>query len=208
MSIQTSNKLEQLNNQLAAANQVVSEAKKELRKAEARMDRAESSCEAIKEQIEIEQLRLWGRSPDLAALLQATSGYYFYKALTSYAEAFGFTVVGQWCDTKQRVLQFSMNRGERGAVARYVAAVRHFAPSVKPIKGGWARFSILHRDMSKCAWELHYSVKRGAAQLVQMSYGTVDDTLDFLSLESALQYIEDNLWKESVFDQELPALSA
>ena len=140
-------------------------------------------------------------------LLQATTGHYFYKALTSYAEAFGFTVVGQWCDTKQRVLQFSMNRGERGAVARYAAAVRHFAPSVKPIKGGWARFSIFHRDMSKCAWELHYSVKRGAAQLVQMSYGTVDDTLDFLSLESALQYIEDNLWRESVFDQELPALS-
>lgn len=199
MTLATSTLLDRLNAQLDAAATRLTAARKVLKTAERKEEQAAGEVEALREQVSIEQLRQWGDKPNLAVMLAKDSGYTFYRALGLLAEPFGMGVGGEWCDTRQTVLTLSLNRAEHGAVERVAAGVRYFAPAVKTIKGGWARFNVKHRG-DECAWELRYSVKRKDASLVRMVYGSEECALPFATLELALRHVESCLWLEDVID--------
>lgn len=201
-------RLNLLRRQLAAAQEQHAETQRAVRTAERNEERAGSMVYSLREQIEMELLRSWGNQPDLKSLLKKGGGGVFYEALTALAEAKGMHVWGEWCDTKQKVLRFGMKRGEIGAVARIADGIRYFAPAMKKREGGFAVFGVSHRDMQACAWELQYSVKTGRAHLVQLYYSRVKETLDFATLESALQHVEEHLWLESAIDQMPDVLEA
>lgn len=188
--------------QLAKAEQKLAEATKELRIAERKEERASYVVSALREEIAMEQLRRWGSEPDLAELMASNgkSTMAFYQALGAVAESKGFGIGGKWADTNQTVLGFGLNRSEIGAVERVAEGIRYFAPAMKTIKGGWVRFAVSHRESESCAWELRYSMKRGAAQLVRQVYCHEDQVLDFKSLNEALSHVEQHLWCENVID--------
>lgn len=201
-------RLDLLRRQLAAAQEQHAETQRAVRAAERKEERAGSVVYSLREQLEMELLRSWGNQPDLKALLKKGGGGIFYEALSALAEVKGLHLWGEWCDTKEKVLRFGMNRGEIGAVARIADGIRYFAPAMKKREGGFAVFGVSHRDMEACAWELRYSVKTGQAHLVQLHYGHVEETLDFATLESALRHVEEHLWLESVIDQMPDVLEA
>lgn len=205
MTLTTSTLLDRLKAQLDAATTRLTAARKVLKAAEHKEEEAAGEVEALREQVSMEQLRRWGDKPDLAVLLAKDAGYTFYRALGVLAEAYGMGVGGEWCDTRQTVLALGLNRGEHGAIERVAAGVRYFAPAVKTIKGGWARFKLIHRG-DACAWELRYSVKRQDALLVRMVYGSEERALPFATLELALRHVEGYLWLEDVIDAEPIAL--
>lgn len=203
----TNERLNKLHSDLEAARQQAAVAQKELKAAERKAERAEAVCASLIEAIAVEQLRLWGDKPDLAALLDADGSMAFYQFLDRLTEIYGLGMSGGWLDTKQVVLHVRMNRGEIGTVDRAAKAIRYFAPAVKSIRGGWARFNVHHPNMDQCAWHLHYSVKRQNAQLVKQVFGRSVETLQFPSLEFALRHVEEHLFFEDIIDQAPLALA-
>ena len=111
-------RLDLLRRQLAAAQEQHAETQRAVRAAERKEERAGSVVYSLREQLEMELLRSWGNQPDLKALLKKGGGGIFYEALSALAEVKGLHLWGEWCDTKEKVLRFGMNRGEIGAVAR------------------------------------------------------------------------------------------
>lgn len=200
MQLTVHDELDRLNAELSAAKVRLGIAGKELRAAERKEERARDAVDSLREQISLVQLRIWGNDPDVAKLLAGDSGAVFYQAIGVLAESKGLGIGGQWADTKQVVLHIALNRGELGAVERVADGVRYFAPAVKRIPGGWARFSVRHRQMGECAWELLYSVKRNEARLVKQVYGSEEQRLDFATLEAALRHVEAHLWLEDIID--------
>ena len=208
MQMLVENNLAALWRQLDKAEQKLAEANKELRNAERKADRASGVVSNLREEIALEQLRMWGDKPDLAELMASgkNSTMVFYKALEAVAGSRGFYIGGMWADTKQTALRFGLNRSEIGGIERVAAGIRYFAPSMKAIKGGWVRFAVSSRDSGSCAWSLLYSRKRGNARLVREVHCRADKTLDFGTLDEALRYVEANLWVEDVIDAEPAAV--
>lgn len=202
MNTLVENRLAGLWKQLDKAELKLAEASKELRIAERKEKRASNAVSALREEISMEHIRRWGRSPDLAELMKAKGTTVFYSALGAIAESKGFHIGGIWSDTNQRVIGFGLNRGEIGAVERVADGIRYFAPAMETIKGGWVKFNVSHHDSESCAWELRYAKKGGNAQLVRMVHGYEDQTLDFKSLNEALRNIESHLWCENIIDAE------
>lgn len=190
--------------QLDKAEQKLADANKELSSAERKADRASAVVSNLREAIALEKLRQWGSKPDLAELMTSDgkSTMVFYRALRALAESRGFHIGGKWADTNQTVLGFGLNRSEIGAVERIAEGIHYFAPAMKTIKGGWVRFAVSSPDSESCAWQLHYSKKRGNAQLLRMTFGYTDETLNFVNLNEALRYVEANLWVENIIDAE------
>lgn len=184
---------------MAQASAKASEARAELKKAERRSERADEAVAALRQEYDQERLRLWGDSPDVAALLAPEGSMCLYYAGQALAESRGLGFGMQWADTKQTVLHVRLNRGEAGAVERAAAAVRYFAPFVKA-KAGMKRFGVQHRESGDFALELRYSSKSGAAQLVRMRHGFEDSSQSFQSLEQALRHIEAHHWIEDIID--------
>lgn len=204
MHIQTerTSRLADLAVQLAQATARAAEARAELKKAERRSDRADDEVAAISHEYDLERLRLWGDSPDVAVLLAPGGSMCLYYAGEALAKAYGLGWGMQWADTKQTVLYVQLNRGEEGAVQRAATGVRFFAPYVKP-KNGMVRFGVRHRESSDFALELRWSRKSGLAKIVRMRHGFEDGVQPFPSLEDALRYIEAEHWIEDIID--LPA---
>lgn len=194
-------RLAELAVQLAQATAKAAEARAELKKAERRSDRADEAVTAISHEYDLERLRLWGDSPDVAVLLAPGGSMCLYYAGEALAKAHGLGWGMQWADTKQTVLYVQLNRGEEGAVQRAAAGVRFFALG-KP-KNGMVRFGVRHRESSDFALELRWSRKSGVAKIVRMRHGFEDGVQPFPSLEDALRYIEAEHWIEDIID--LPA---
>jgi hypothetical protein len=192
-------RLAELAASLAQASAKASEAKAELKRAERRCERADAVVSALREEYDQERLRLWGSSPDVAALLEPNGSMSLYYAGQELAEAHGLGFGMQWADTKQTVLHIRLNRGEFGAVEKASSAVRYFAPFVKS-KGGLKRFGVHHRESGEFAVELRYAPKSGAAKVIRMRYGHEDSVMSFETLEHALRHIEEHHWIEDIID--------
>ena len=200
------NNLAALWRQLDKAEQKLAEKNKELRSAERKANRASAVVSNLREEISMEQLRLWGGNPNLVELMASGGTMVFYRALEAIAESWGFGIGGMWADTKQTVLRFGLNRSEIGGVERVADGIRYFAPAMKTIKGGWVRFGVSTPNDPDCAWSLRYSKVRGNAQVVREVYCQEDKVLDFKTLDEALRYIEANLWVEDIIDAEPAAV--
>lgn len=191
--------IEHLQAQLNIALQVHSLAKAELRKAERKEDKADNKVRELKSQIAYAKLQSWGNNPDLSILLDSRESGVFYDATCELASHFGMGVYGKWSDTHQLNLTFGMSRSEAGAIERLAKGIRYFAPALKRIKGGWARFSVRTQQVG-CAWELQYSTVRMNARLVKLVYGSAQEEIEFTTLEAALAHIEEHLWVANVID--------
>jgi hypothetical protein len=192
-------RLAELAARMAQATAKAAEARAELKKAERRSERADEAVSALREEYDRERLRLWGDQPDVAALLESEGSMCLYHAGQALAEAYGLGFGMQWGDTKQIVLHVRLNRGEAGALARAAAAVRYFAPFVKP-KAGMRRFGVQHRESGDFGLELRYSTKTGLARVGRLHFGQEDETHPFESLEQALRHIEAHHWIEDILD--------
>lgn len=192
-------RLSELAARMAQASAKASEARAELKKAERRSERADDEVATLRDEYDRERLRLWGDSPDVAALLAPEGSMVLYYAGQTLAESRGLGFGMQWADTKQTVLHVRLNRGEAGAVERAAAAVRYFAPFIKA-KAGMKRFGVQHRESSDFALELRYSPKSGTAHIVRMHHGFEDGKQTFQSLEEALRHIEAHHWLEDIID--------
>ena len=78
-----------LRRRLAQAELKLAIAKKEAAQAQRKEDRASEAVRALQEEIAWVQLRQWGSTPDLAALMRSdgTGNMVFYKALSTIAES-------------------------------------------------------------------------------------------------------------------------
>lgn len=201
MQMQTTDadRLAALAARMAQASAKASEARAEVKKAERRSERADEAVAALQAEYDRERLRLWGDSPDVAALLAPKGSMVLYYAGQALAESRGLGFGMQWADTKQTVLHVRLNRGETGTVERAASAVRYFAPFIKA-KSGMKRFGVQHRESGEFALELRYSPKSGAAQIVRMNHGFEDGRQAFQSLEDALRHIEAHHWVEDIID--------
>ncbi|MEQ6436232.1 hypothetical protein V8Z74_14555 [Comamonas sp. w2-DMI] len=200
-------RIEQLESQLHTAQQIHAAANADLRKAKRKADRAEENVKELKSQIAYARLEAWGDNPDLATLLDPRESSVLYEAAILLANRFGLCIYSTWADTNQLCLSFGMRRIEAGAVERLANGIRYFAPAIKRIKGGWARFLILSRE-DDYAWHLRFSPVRGNAQVVKLSFNMECEVIDFVSLELALAHIEKNLWVANVIDAviDVPAI--
>jgi len=197
--IDASTQLAQLAAKLAQARAKATEAKAELKRVERRAGRADDAVAELLEDYDHERLRLWGSSPDVAALLASEGSMAFHYAGEALAGAYGLGWGLTWADTKQTVLHVRLNRGEMSAVERTKAAVLHFAPFIKP-KMGFVRFGVQHHESSDFAVELHYSPKTGAAQVVRMHFGQEEGAQSFRTVDAALSHIQENHWLEDFID--------
>lgn len=199
MQTKDAGRLAELAARMAQASAKASEARADLKKAERRSDRADEAVAALRDEYDRERLRLWGDSPDVAALLAPDGSMCLYYAGQALAESRGLGFGMQWADTKQTVLHVRLNRGESGAVERAASAIRYFEPFVKA-KAGLKRFGVQHRESGDFALELHYSPKSGAAKLIRMHLGFQDSAQPFQTLDQALRHIEAHHWIEDIID--------
>ena len=201
MQIQTEDaaRLARLAAKLAQARAKAFEAESHLKQVQRRADRASDMVAALRNEYDQERLRLWGASPDVAALLETEGSMAFYYAGEALAKSFGLGWGMKWGDTNQQVLHIRMNRGERGAVERARVAVLFFAPFIKA-KKGLKRFGVQHHEGGEFAVELRYSMKTGGAQVGRLHFGQDDGVQTFTSLDDALAHIQENHWVEDIIE--------
>jgi len=166
-----------------------------------RAERANELVTALSEEYDQERLRLWGSTPDVAALLEPDGSMTLFYAGEALAEAYGLGWGMKWGDTNQRVLYLRLNRGEFGAMERAKAAVLYFAPFIKATQG-MKRFGVNHHESGEFAVELRYSRKTGAAQVGRLHCGQEDGEQGFPTLEAALLHIQEHHWVEDIIEMQ------
>lgn len=177
----------------------LAEHKEELRRVQRNVDRADEALSNVEYEIDIETIRSWGSTPDLAALLDGTRSMAFYQALVALAEQRGFHVMGQSYKTGQVGLHFGMDRAGIGGVERVAEAIRYFAVGLKSVPGLGCCFGLVTQD-EDCAYELAYNKHSGCAVVVKMAFGREQARTDFATLEDALRHVEKHHWCENVID--------
>lgn len=212
MAIQEQTRMAELKAERTKIKKRLAAHKEELRRVQRNVDRADEDLLNIEYEIDVETIRSWGNTPDLAALLDGTRSSAFYQALESLAGRWGFNIWGQRYDTGQIGLHFGMDRAEIGGVERVAAGVRYFAPGMKSVKGKGCRFGLNTHDDENCAHELVYNKRTGKASVVKLTYAKDVESTDFAPLEDALRHIEQYLWCENVIDSgdaiELPSATS
>lgn len=108
---------------------------------------------------------------------------------------------GIWSDNGEKIVAVAIDSGDAGAVAQNAAAIRTVAAHMKPHKGGWVWFNILHHGMSDSAWTLRIALKTGATAVVQEVRCSEVQRIEFATLENALKYVRENLWNQDYIEQ-------
>lgn len=199
--VDTRTRMQELESRRTRFLQQRASAQRELRGAQRKFDRTDERLREVEAEIDMETIRSWGGTPDLAALLDAGRSDVFYEALRALAQSRGFDVLGQRTDTHQLCLGFGMDRGEIGGVQRMAEGIRYFAAGMKSSRGNGVCFNLITREEG-CAYELRYRKRSGEAAVARMIYGTDSNVLTFPTLEAALGHIEKYLWCENVLDAE------
>lgn len=150
-------------------------------------------------QLEIES---WGNNPNWRTLLQPDGGMTFYDALTYFLKKIGLRRWGMWADTKQYAVAIGINSGDSSAVKRNAAAIRIISPHITKHKDGLMWIHIFQSEAENCCWTLRFNEAKKQYFLVMEVHGYEETSLDFASLESALQHVKNYIWEEDVIDVE------
>lgn len=183
--------------ELVLANEQITKAEKSVKRAENKLENAQDNRDSIIYEIDKEMIESWAGNPDWNVLLE-NSGLHsslMYDYTNSILEKMGLSAHSTNIYTDQRAINLSFSTMSQAELLQKETAISFIVKYVIPHKGRKS-FAIYNTKDDDCAFSL--SIEGGKPEAViyhveRLTWGTVDSSISFNTLHSALQHVQLNV---------------
>jgi len=183
--------------QLVLANDKITKAEKSVERAENKLENAQYKRDCIIYEIDREMIESWAGKPDWNVLLENSDLHssLMYDYTNTLFEKMGLSSHGTNIYTDQRAINLGFSTTSQAELLLKENAISFIVKYVIPHQGRKS-FSIFNTNENDCAYSLSIEDSKPDAvvyHVERLTWGTLDSSLSFNTLRSALQHVQLNV---------------